>query len=330
MRLYSTDTFFKQLSSFHDFHEHLFCIIGPDREDRRDLVHDLVSILNKKHPAIEKKNVYPSEEGLESVFLEMQSIDLFAARRCFVLHHLDECGSKDIDTFLLQLEKLDATQFVVFSSESSAFKTKELNALKDKILILDLSKEKPWDKRKRIIEKLTLFAKKNSKILASEDASKMIDCIGLDISLLKAEVEKLCLLMHGEKRIIFHPSLELQKQDKIWQIADHILLSTKQLGSIEIDQQEFYLITTQIRNRIYLALAILENNESYLKGAAIHESLIAKYKQTFSKLPKNFFLRALTELYHVEYMARQGSMKSKDLLDVLSCKIARSHSENIQ
>src|SRR5690606_12214304 len=95
------------------------------------------------------------------------------------------------------------TYFVILEGEKldSSFYEEVLKH----ILVLDLTKEKPWDRKARILSWLSGFAKKEKKELSQELADHLYENTNKDLSLMLQELSKLlCFAKDSTKLTLEH------------------------------------------------------------------------------------------------------------------------------
>lgn len=322
MRVFSAHTFFSQLKTHIDNKEPLYGFLCKDESDLKQLLRDFTLFIHQNNPQIQIKKVLAAETPPKELFHDLRSVDLFSPQICFVVEGLDQWDKSVVDEFLSIATKKDTDNYYVFSADASSTSLKGMAAIKKHALFLDLSKEKPWDKKKRFAIKLVVFAKSFSKVLPMQVATDIIDYFGMNMQKLLTEVEKLCLLSGKNNTLSFNPSNQQEEQTiKSWHIVDKIMDKTLEQSPSYLEVSDFYAISHQLRSRLYLAIALKENNENYIKKSSTNPSLLKKYGTQYGSFSLSYFIHCLKQLNNVELLSRTLQLKGNELLDILIGKI---------
>lgn len=319
MIVYSRETFFK---SFEEPGHHLFiAIFTGDERDGKHISQEILSRLKGKHPGIQSISLSGGDSAVDSWVHEWQGEDLFASHRCFILSSIDSLSSPSLEKIFTSIEKCPSSTYFIFLSEGKVDKQKKFSAKATEGLILDLRKEKPWDKQKRLSEAMISFALLQKKRISLEEAMKWIGVLGLDIYRLESEILRYCLLFPEHKEIKATSSfLSAQKEYKTWQIVDQLLFGEVQFTAPDLDGYELTSVFSQLKSRLHLAIAIKEKNEEAMKEWMISPSMLAKQKPQMEAYPVIYYLRVLSSVYEGERLSRIAPLKGAQLLSWTYCK----------
>lgn len=322
MKVYNYFTFFQSIIS-SQVCEKITGVIAPDYEDRKQITTDICRCITKKQPDLALNTVHCCEEEIALQMREIRSQDLFSPKRLFLFHDLHLLNGAELKEFFACMQELDSHTFVVFGS-AKLDHTTLLSPLKADLYLLDLAKEKPWDRKKRFIHKMISFAKQKGKILSQDTANAMIEHFGMNIAMLLTEIKRYCL--QTSKEIIFSAKeLGAYKQQKIWQLVDQLVSKGAKELPLFVEGSDFFSFISQMRSRMYLGIAIKENNQEFLSKSKLSPSMLSKIKPSLESKPLSFFLHGLQTIYEIEYLSRQGNIKEKDLIDILYGKINQLH-----
>ncbi|MCB1109274.1 MAG: hypothetical protein KDK44_06420, partial [Chlamydiia bacterium] len=182
---------------------------------------------------------------------------------------------------------------------------------------LDLSKEKPWDKDKRIKDQIVSKAQAAGKPLDHPALEYLFGAIGPDQALLERELEKLICFAQDKKSIdltsvqtLVMPSV----QQSTWQIAEQIVWE-KRLPK-QISSNDFPVLVGSIRYQLELGLALCtltpeQFQEHYPK---LRPRAVDKYRNCH--LPLSFFEKGLQALYKAERLFKDGISNGGLCLDL--------------
>ncbi len=319
MIVYSRETFFKSLSQ--PGHHLFLAIFAGDERDAKHLAKETLASLAQKHPGLEAVYMTGGDSAVDGWISEWTAEDLFAPHRCFVLSGLDSLSATSVEKILTSLSHCSSSTYFLILSEGRVEKQKKFSSEATKGLILDLRKEKPWDKQKRLCEEMVFFAKEQKRKLTIEEAMKWLQVIGLDIFRLESEIFRYTLLYPDHREIKAPLSFfATQKEYKAWQIVDQILFGEAHFVAPDMEGYELVSLFSQLKSRLHLAIAVKEKNDEAMKKWMISESMLAKQKPLIDAYPLTYYLRALQTVYEGERLSRTAPLKGSQLLSLAYCK----------
>ncbi len=285
--------FEKQLREAAPLHfSSVYLILVADPFERKFYVNKLYQFLLHYKPKLGFKN---GEEGLE--------LGLFSQER--VVHLEVEKGvkipSKDV--------------ILIYSGEkcSSLF----YEAIERDVVCLDLSLEKPWEKKERLIEELQKIARQGQKTLSLQVANKLLEQVGNDFSTLKNEIEKLVLFASERKAIEEKDIEEVTKTEKevtLWQVAEALVWKTRLLPRQEFkDFSDVLALIALARHHIYLGIQICRGTEM----PNLRKNQMEIYLPFCQKVGSHYFVERLLFLFEWELKAKSSSFDPTLLWDLL-------------
>jgi hypothetical protein len=285
--------FEKQLREASPLHfSPIYLILISDPYERKFYVQKLYQFLSHYKPKLVFKN---GEEGLE--------LTLFREERVV---HLDvEKGVKKPSSDLI----------LIYSGEKCTSTFYE--AIENDVVCLDLSLEKPWEKKERLIEELQKIAKQGQKTLSIQVANKLLEQVGMDFSLLKNEVEKLVLFSSGKKLIEEKDIEEITKTEKevtAWQVAEALVWKSKEMPIYQFkDLSDVLALIALVRHHIYLGIQICKGGDM----PSLRKNQLEIYLPFCQKVGPEYFVERLLFLFEFELKAKSASFDPKLLWDLL-------------
>jgi hypothetical protein len=293
MKLKSLTAFEKQLRQSAPLHfSKIYMILLSDPYERKYYVAKLFNFLSHYKPDLK---FYSGEEHLEA--------GLFSEER--VVHVENE----------KLLKNLAKDVIVIYSSDKCSNSTYE--AIEKEVICLDLSSEKPWEKKERHIEELQKIAKFNQKSISIQLTNRLIEQVGTDFSILKNEMDKL-VLFASDKKVIEESDIEqvtkTEKEVTSWQIAESIVWRTKEIKRGEFkDLSEVLAIIALLRHHIWIGIQICRGQEI----PNLRKNQLDVYIPFCQKVGVDHFFDRLSLLFEWELKAKSSSFDPQILWDLL-------------
>jgi hypothetical protein len=293
MKLKSLSAFEKQLRQSAPMHfSRIYMVLLSDPYERKYYIAKLFNFLSHYKPNLKFFN---GEEHLEQ--------GLFSEERVVLLENEK------------LLKNLPSDVIAIFSGEKCSQTIYE--SIESEVICLDLSQEKPWEKKERLIEELQKIAKFNQKNISIQLANKLIEQVGNDFSVLKNEMDKLVLFL-SDRKVIEESDIEqiikTEKELTSWQIAESIVWRAKEIKRGEFkDLSEVLAMIALLRHHISIGIQIC-------KGAEIpnlRKSQLETYLPFCQKVGVNYFFDRLMLLFEWELKAKSCSFDPQILWDLL-------------
>ncbi len=180
---------------------------------------------------------------------------------------------------------------------------------------LDLSGEKPWDRKNRLQRWLLGRAREKGKILSDDGVAYLLDFSHADFSTLLQELDKV-VVYSGEEKIL---TLEMIKtictidpvQDG-WQLSEAVVLG----GPIHFGETDLYALIGQLRYQLQLGLQIASAKEP----AKVSPKKLERFRK--ARLQTVFFMEGMKDLFDLEMKMRSNSSNQGLLFDQFRAKLA--------
>lgn len=263
---------------------------------------------------------YLPELKWESNLDALDQMSLFAESRLIGIELSEEMDEEDLAKKLMHLEP--KTRILLSGDKLRA---NLYEALKGEIVCLDLSAEKPWEKKKRILEELIKMAKGLQKNLNVDGANALIEQCGLDFAALKNELEKIASFVGKAGEISLsdiHKLCAFQKEQNFWTIAEDTVWKGDAEVPIFKDLSAWLGLVGQIRYQLYIGIEICDQ---MAKGEAIHIKNV-RPNQIEWMAPKaralgvGYFIDRLKALFELELLAKSHTVNPSVLWDLLVVK----------
>jgi len=293
------------------------------------------------HSYERKRLMLQCSEGLgetapltENAYQELFSPSLFNEKRVFLIDELDELNQSELTRLQTALSELASSQSVILGSKKPLSLHSEM---KKELITLDLSVEKPWDRKKRIINSLSELVKSQNKRMDMQCLQQLCSAVGDDLERLENEIKKL-ICFAGEKQWIDASDLAQlsspSSQINTWQLAEEIIWEKKvklaEFRTLTSDMgallpfigQLRYQLQTGLEMASYLEKGIsLGNMQQYFPK--VRPKTFDKYLSCASRLSSSYFSKALQELFTLELGLKNRSVKPEILADLFLAKLER-------
>ncbi len=293
MKLKTVAAFEKQLrEAAPDHFAKIYLILVSDPYERRFYVNKLFGFIAHYRPG----TVFETgEEALE--------MSLFSQKK--VVHLEVERGLKSLPEDII----------VIFSGEkcSSAF----YQEIENEVVCLDLTGEKPWEKKERLVEEVQKVARQSHKTLTLHVANQLIELIGNDFASLKNEVDKLVLFV-GDRKSIEDSDLGKitlsPKEVTAWQIAESMVWKYKGVKRQAMkDLSEILALIALLRHHIYLGIQICRGESP----SNLRKNQLEVYLPFCQRMGVHYFIERLLFLFEWELKAKTNSFDPEILWDLL-------------
>ena len=314
----------------------LFGILAEDSLERWLIRDKICSFLKKKFPEVVLQELDLQQSSLQELLQEMDSVDLFASQKIYVLKSLEKLSKEQLDFFI---KKLPSTQCfgVIFEGWDGKVETKLYEKLKKQMVVLDLSKEKPWDKKTRLISWLEAFAAKEKKTLQKEAAEILYERCQKQFSWMYQELEKLLCFAKDSAHISvkdLHQVCGLEADVNTYVLCEGIIFGgqegIKNALNWQLDSQDFFSLLGQLRFQLHIGMKLTDFLKRGLpieefEGSFVYniQKNLPKYIKACQNLSRDFFFKGLVLLCEYERRAKSQSIEYQALFTSLVMQLAQ-------
>ena len=323
MKLTSQEAFEKNLrGSAPDHFSKVYAFLIKDRFERLFFSDKLYNFLKHFKPNLTKE-VFHVDQG-EAIVL---SRDLFSIEERFVIiDNIEKIKKSDLCQLIEEVEGVDCETTILLLGESISQDI--YKALMSDIVVFDLTAEKPWEKKKRLMTELIKMASREKKRIDVSAVDLLVESVGNDLARLKSELEKLLVFTEGKAQVEVSDVRQMTmptKEKSYWQMArDLIDGKSVERGRIK-DLSDWLIFAGQVRNQLMSLIQITEMIEKgetpYIEGMRVkelnHLTDVAKTRSVFD------FLKLVDMLFEFELEAKENGAHPDHMVDMLQIAFAK-------
>ncbi|HAZ16170.1 MAG TPA: hypothetical protein DCY54_06030 [Parachlamydiales bacterium] len=291
----------------------VYLVICKEEFDRKKLLKGILATLKKREGELSVFSASGEEGGLASVKKELYSPSLFGEKRAILFDEVKEEGAKALAAYL----KRPSPDLYLLLGSSLPKLLEALYPLgKREIVALDLSKEKPWERRERKEQWLKAFAQARERELSFSLISFLFKEFGEDLSLLEQEVSKL-IAFAKDKRLIGEEEARAVcskgRPESLWKVAEGLVWerSPSALGAVS-ESGDLFVLIAQTRSELQLGLDLCERLKAKEDPRAALSSLFSKKREKIMRLlptlSERDFRKGLLALFECELFAKNSSL----------------------
>ncbi len=304
--------------SFPDHVSYAFGAIIPNFEERSHFFHSLLSKLNHFFPGA---NVwrYDKERGdIGKVANELGSNSLFAETSIYIFETLDEADQALIDLLKSHIRSAHASCFFLLGASKKEKIDRLYTDLKKELIILDLSEEKPWNRKERLIGEINLYAKKRGKILEPLLIERLMTVCQMNLGMLLKTLEQCIIFAAGQDTIALHhvePILPSDPEEKMWDLSEKCIFGKEPI--YPGDDLDWFLFLGSVRYQLQTGLKILGVKEVLPHDfPKIHKNRLTQLVKRAHELGPLYFQQGIVYLFELELRTRT-SLDPKKGFDLL-------------
>jgi len=291
MKYVKIDPFEKHLEeALPDHPSQLYFILMEDPFERRHLAERIAMRLGIPLTSCESAEL----------LLQLESPSMFAEKGVIIC---DEVSTKEIplgEEWVLVLTGAKAPPF---------FKKLEKEAV-----TLDLTGEKPWDRKSRLQRWLLEHAREKRKTLTVDAAAYLVEFSHADFALLFQELEK-ALVYAGEEKTVTLEMIKmicsLDPKQNGWQLSEAVVWG----GPVHLGDTDLYGLVGQLRYQLQLGLQVASGKEP----PRASPKKLEKIRR--SGFEASYYLEGLKELFNLELKMRSNVSNQGLLLDHFRAKL---------
>ncbi len=263
---------------------------------------------------------------------QLNSPSLFGGQTAVILDEVDKLKKGSLEPLFSYFESPSKSSFLLLGT-SSAKSGSDLYAKgKKEIIVFDLSGEKPWDRKLRLQKYLIDLSAKEAKSLSPDVALRILDQVGLDLSVLDQEMFKLMLYAHGRSQITLEDVKAICARGEgltSWGLVDQILWEKGPCQiDLTLDLAELLPLIGQLRYQLQLGMQVavlveqrlstqeIQAELPTLRGAALEKKIHFAKQHSIS-----YFQKALHNLFEIELLSKNSSINAPLLLDSFIFKL---------
>ncbi len=279
------------------------------------------------------------KNSLDECFELLQSQSLFGSHWVVLLDGVEQLKKADAERLATYLAKPSPFVYLILGAAQLTAGINFYNQAKKELILLDMSAEKPWDKKKRVKDWLCHEAAREKKALSDEAALFMLENVGMERAALTQELFKLITFVGERKAIALSDALSMTSHlqtSSMWKLAEQLVWEDKPLPRQPIEDLSMFLaFAAQLRSQLDIGLrlsALLAKGGSRDELAGhfptLRPQLLERNILAVRKRGQNFFAQALILVFELELDAKNQPFSPDLLWDLLVSKITRMKSDD--
>lgn len=197
--------------------------------------------------------------------------------------------------------------------------------------VLDLTFEKAFEKHKRYSDVIVEKCARAKKIVSPQAIEQLILQVGMDLSQIEQEVEKLITYI-GDKQTIEIEDIKKIiisiKQHTLWQIAEEIIWGERKVSFDCMDITFFHGLVAALRFQLQMGLKLASIIEKGKKVDDFSSSFprmnpkILNFRKEVAKIRGvKFFEKGLVSLFEIDLLSKSNFSMPNVLIDLFISKI---------
>jgi DNA polymerase-3 subunit delta len=313
--------------AFPDHLSSIYLVASSCNFERKELIKKITSNLMKKH-GTQQVALYDATDTAEKVVLnELNTHTLFGGGCIVVYDKIDRL--KDFQQLIRYVIHPNRDCSLILGVTNMKVVSPLYQQGKKEIVVLDLTEEKSWDRRRRLNEWLFEIAKQHNKTLQTDAALFLIDHIGSDMATLYHEVHKL-LCYVGDR-----PSISLcdvkticciKNLQTIWQQADGVIWEGATIEAYQKNDLSFLLpFIGQLRHQLQMGYQLAENvfqsKEVSRLFPLLKPQTFDRYLAIARQKKRGYFHKGLVALFDLEVHLKSSGLDISLLFDRFISKL---------
>ncbi|MBN2479584.1 MAG: hypothetical protein JXA94_05090 [Parachlamydiales bacterium] len=301
----------------------LFLVVLPSSYERENVYDYILKKLAHLDLNIER---FTNEAKIDRIINNFQSISFFGGEPLAIIDDLSSYKKEDI----LKLNSFIKSNNVYLLIGSEKKDLSIYATIEKQGLVFDLSQEKIWEKEKRYADYILDKCSRAKKNISSVVIQSLIEAIGLDLSMIDQETDKLITYV-GDKTTIELDDIRqiciTNISQNMWHIAEELVWKNTSICTLHIDSNFFYSLLSSVRYQLQMGLKIAvlieENKINQLSKyfPKIYPRALEKKKETAAIYKSTYFKNALKELFDIDLLSKTANFDYNFLFDLLQTKL---------
>lgn len=306
------------------FPQHLslvYMIVTSCDFERQKMFDKIISLLKRKEPSSNVSYFDATVTSIETPLEELNTKSLFGGSNVVIFDRVDKV--KDHEKLIHYIACPSHDACLILGATSLKGVSDLYQKGKKEVVVLDLSDEKPWDRRRRLADWLVSEAKLDNKTLSSDVAAYLLDHTGLDMPGLHQELIKLVCYV-GDRPIItiqdakvISSSLNLATG---WQLAEGVIWGREFVSADKTADLSFLLmfigqLRYQLQTGLQIAQLLDKPHEISRCFPQLRPQTLDKYISGARQKTAAYFYKGLNALFDLELAAKSSQIDTSLLFD---------------
>lgn len=322
----------EKITTLEEFEKHLkrvyphhfapiYTIVASHSSDREAIVERLRKGFCRLEPSLDSVPLQGPLLTAEKLSTALYSQSLFSGKSLLLIDEIEKIKKGELKTLSEQAGALPEGVRLILSGSSLPA---EIASLKEGV-VLDLSKEKPWDRKSRLARHLTHLASRARVSFSHNAAEFLVERVGDHVGELERECEKLICFVGEGKEITLEEIktlVSLSAPIKRYKVSQEWVFSSPNLDAInDLDMKDSLLWLGLIRSHLQKGLkmaTLIERGETPQKAFGdLNPKEYNFLNQKARALGTAYFETGLKKLIAIEFQAKGGAYSDKLLLQLL-------------
>lgn len=314
---------------------HSYLIISPCRFEGRKICDYLTHLFCKKGGekwAVSHCDMHRVE--LPNILEQLNTRPLLGEQPMVVCNGIEKLNKNQWQQLASYIENPSPFGVLILHSTGSKLSSEFYHKLKKELVVLDLSEEKPWERRSRFERYLVEIAQRENYRLSPEAAGFLLDHLGLELAGLEQELRKLMCYVGECGEITLNDLFAVsafRDNMTLWQMAEAIVWG-ENMGALLPDEIEGALaLVGALRYQLQLGLQLasmlirsLQPQEIALQLPQLKRSLLDKRISETKKRGSIYFHQGMIHLFDLEFQLKNGGGDPLLLFDLFKMRWARA------
>lgn len=310
----------------------LYLAVTACAYERKKIFGSVLQAIQKKEPHASITRFEAAHASIEEVMEQLRSQSLFGGPSIVQLDGVEKLKKQSLEVLIAYVEAPSPFSYLILGANSGKQVASLIQKGKKNLVTLDLSDEKPWDKKTRLQAYLARSASQEGKALSSDAALHLLEHVGLDLPALEQEMTKLLCYCAERKQITLEDVRKVGSSDKqinTWQLAEAIIWEKAPVALEEQIELSWLLpFIGQLRYQLHIGIQLasclerhFSSEEISVQFPQIRGALLSKRLSVVRHLGRRFFQKALHELFEIELLTKNHACNPALALDLFISKI---------
>ena len=307
----------------------LYLIVAPCPFEAKKLSESLLHLLQKQLPSM---GVETGSTDVEAMIESLSTYPMFGTCTAIVCEEAERLSKGGWDAITAYAENPSPFGILIFlatqvKGQIGSFCQK----VKRHLAVLDVTEEKPWDRKIRLERYLVELARKEGYRLQPEGAAHLLDRLGSDLPALEQALTKLFCYV-GERRVIAIEDIDLvcvAQDGAIWQLAEGVIWDPcmphiPRSLSIEDLLGLIGALRLQLQQGLQMAACLAKQispQELHLHLPSLRASSIKKRIDQVQRRGESYFRKGIEALFELEMRVKNHEGNPLLLLEYFCAKV---------
>lgn len=308
---------------------HCYMILSPCRFEGKKICDYLTHLLCREEGKWSVSQGDMHELEVSDILEQLNTRPLLGGQPLLICRGVEKLNKSQWQQLASYIENPSPFGILILHSTGGKLSSEFYHKLKKELVVLDLTDEKPWERRSRFERYLAEVAQRENCRLSPEASGFLLDHFGLELAGLEQELKKLICYV-GERREIGIRDLQavgsFRENTTMWQVGEAMVWGGGYGPSPEGIEEGLALVGA-LRYQLQLGLQLVSMLESALKPNEIAShfpqikgALLEKRIAEAKKRGGDYFHQGMFHLFDLELKLKNGEKDPSLLFDLFRAK----------